>query len=367
MNSIVRKIYRDILKRIAAEEIKGGEKLPPEIMLAKMFHTNRMNAREAVKELESNGLVVRKKRIGTSLRESIDLNAVSGLIKEVNRIVYVLYSATPHWIHWNNSSFQALENEVAAAGYSVIYEHIPTVSTRENHIQLLNKITEIGASALVIFPDMEDWEFLKDNGDLLLDFQMPVYMLNRSGEPMALDMVSFISMDPFGDGIIMGTLLRRSQCRNIVMINDATGQCFWGHKRYEGLLVGLSRGNGVVVSPPENILSDSEGFTKVRDQIIQCKGDMVVVGANNHFAAQFIDYAKKQGLSTPADYQMIAFDDNPLFRSYNLTSLAVPMESVGRLFGKLICDRSWLEDYRGKVSIRVNSELVVRETFKPLT
>ena len=39
----------------------------------------------------------------------------------------------------------------------------------------------------------------------------------------------------------------------------------------------------------------------------------------------------------------------------------VTMQKIGRLFGKLICEKSWLEEFRGKISIKVNSELVIRE------
>jgi hypothetical protein len=43
--------------------------------------------------------------------------------------------------------------------------------------------------------------------------------------------------------------------------------------------------------------------------------------------------------------------------------MGVPMQKIGEVFGKLICDKSWLEEFRGKVSIKVNSELVPRKTF----
>jgi len=364
MNNITREIYRSLLSRISNGEVKAGEPLPPEIKLAKSFNTNRMNAHRAVKMLEENSLVVRKKRVGTVLQEKIDQTLISKLIKEANRVIYVLYSSTPHWIHWNETSFLALEQEISESGYSVMYDNIPTNGTREDYIYLLKKISSAGASALVIFPDAEDAAFLKNNGDLLLDFQMPVYMLNRSGEPMLLDMVSFVSMDPFSDGITIGTLLKKHACKNIVMINEDTGQYFWGVKRYEGLLTGLQRGNGNNAPPPENIPATAEGLTKAVKIIRKLRGNIVIVAVNNLYAAKFIDFAKQQGLFIPADYRLIAFDDNPLFRSYNLTSMAVPVQKIGRLFGKLICDKSWLEEYKGKVSIKVNSELVIRETFK---
>lgn len=289
---------------------------------------------------------------------------ISKLIKEANRVIYVLYSSTPHWIHWNETSFQALEDEIATSGYSVVYDNIPAKGDRQDYVALLKNISITGASALIIFPDSEDAEFLKNNGDLLLDFQMPVYMLNRSGAPMLLDMVSFVSMDPFSDGITVGTLLKKHACKNIIMINEATGQAFWGVKRYEGLLIGLRRGNGNKTPAVENIPATTAGYAKAMALIRKFRGDIVIVAVNNEFAAKFIDFTRQQGMFIPADFRLIAFDDNPLFRSYNLTSMAVPVQKVGRLFGKLICDKSWLEEYRGKVSIKVNSELMVRETFK---
>jgi len=364
MNNTIIDIYRSLLSGISNGETKPGESLPPEIKLADAFGTNRMNAHRAVKMLEDNGLVVRKKRIGTVLSDNIDHNLIMRLIKEANRIIYVLYSTTPHWIHWNETSFLALEKEIATADYSVMYDSIPAGGSREDYAALLKKISDAGASALVIFPDAEDAGFLDKNGDLLLDFQMPVYMLNRSGEPIPLDMVSFVSMDPFSDGITVGSLLKKCGCRNIAMFNEGEG-LFWGVKRYEGLLLGLQRENEKEL--PENIQATPNGFTRVLELVKKHRGDMVIVAVNNYYAAKFIDFARQQGLFIPTDYRLIAFDDNPQFRSYNLTSMAAPMQKIGRLFGKLICDRSWLEECRGKVSIKVNSELVIRETFKPLS
>jgi DNA-binding LacI/PurR family transcriptional regulator len=363
MNDIIRGICRDLLRQISNGEIKAGESLPPEMQLAKIFKTNRMNAHHAVKVLERKGLVTRKKRIGTVLQADIDQNIVTMMLKEVNKIVYVLYSRTPHWIHWNETSFQALEKEVTASGYSVLYDHIPSSDLRQDYVATLKKASDAGASALVIFPDMEDTIFLANNGDLLLDFQMPVFMLNRTGEPKPLDMVSFVSMAHFSDGVTVGSLLKKRGCRNVVMLNEREGTSFWGCKRYEGLLVGLHHGDDKNITLPENILSTPQGYTKTVKMIKESSGDMVIVSVNNEYAVSFIDFAKTQGLSVPEDYQLITFDDSPEFRSYNLTSMGVPMQKIGEVFGKLICDRSWLEEFKGKVSIKVNSELVTRKTF----
>ncbi len=73
--------------------------------------------------------------------------------------------------------------------------------------------------------------------------------------------------------------------------------------------------------------------------------------ANNEFAAQFIDFAAEHGLKTPENYKLITFDDNPLYRSYNLTSQGIPMKEVGVVLGKMVCDNSWHKDHEGKISI----------------
>jgi GntR family transcriptional regulator of arabinose operon len=358
MNNITIKIYRSILKNILDGSTPPGSMLPPETKIAEGFDTNRMNAHFAIKKLEKAGLLTRKKRVGTKIKPDIDLAQAELLLKETNRSIYIIYSMTPHWIHWNEASFAGLEEIVEPEGYTVTYRNIPTGQERKKYEELLQEIINTEASALVIFPDMEDSAFMRVNADLLRDFQIPVYMLNRSGEPIPMDMVSFVSMDPFGEGAKIGSILRKNNCRNILMLT--THSAFWGKKRLEGLELGLK--------PDSDFLwleADKENFEKVIEKIRESKGNIVIVPAHNEFAANIIDLANEAGLKAPEDFELITFDDNPLYKSYGLTSLAIPTREVGRVFGKLICDQSWMNNYRGRISIKINPELIVRETFKP--
>jgi len=273
---------------------------------------------------------------------------------------------TPHWIHWNEASFAGLEEVVEPKGFSVTYCNIPTGSGRTEYKKLLKDISKAGASALVIFPDGYDSMFLHDNADLLLDFQMPIFMLNRGGEPIALDMVSFISTDPFGDGVNVGTLLRKNNFHNVIIFTYGPGTTFWSTRRCEGIEMGMLQGN----KPPEvpqirKILNNEQGLKEAVEAIKQANGDITIVALNNEYAADLINVCSSNGLTSPKDYTLIAFDDNPLHRSYNLTSMGMPMKEVGEVFGKMICDNSWLKDHKGKISIKMNSKLIVRETLKP--
>jgi len=363
MNNIILKIYKNILSGILDGTYPPGSMLPAETKIAEDFGTNRMNAHFAIKKLEKFGLLTRKKRVGTKINSNIDLETVESLLKETNRSIYILYSMTPHWVHWNEASFAGIKEIVEPEGYSISYRNIPTGQERVNYEELLNEVINTEASALVIFPDMEDSEFLRNNADLLRDLQIPIFMVNRSGEPIPMDMVSFVSMDPFGEGSKIGSILRKNNYRNIVMITDYDS--FWGRKRLEGLKLGLKHGDKASGQKFESLGNKEADFAKIVEKIHSANGDIVVVPAHNEFAANFIDFAAKKGLKTTKDYKLVTFDDNPLYKSYNLTSLAIPMKEVGQVLAKLICDKSWLSNYRGRVSIKINSVLVVRDTFKP--
>ena len=365
MNKEIKKIYKSLLEEIASGKIQTGEILPKEIALATRFKTNRMNAQRAVHALANHNIVTRKKRIGTTVNPHLNHEKLEELLKETNRSIYVLYSMTPHWIHWNEASFAGLEEVVEPKGFSVSYCNIPTGSERVEYKKLLNDISEAGASALVIFPDSEDSKFLRDNADLLLDFQMPIFMLNRGGAPISLDMVSFVSTDPFGDGVNVGTLLKKNNHNNVLMLTGGTETRFWGKKRCEGIKMGILKGKPRLKSELKPIVSKKKAIKEAAGIIEQSNGGITIVAINNEYAARLIDLCSSKGLSIPKDYQLIAFDDNPLYRSYNLTSLGIPMKEVGEVFGKMICDNTWLKDHKGKISIKLNSKLIVRETLKP--
>jgi DNA-binding LacI/PurR family transcriptional regulator len=364
MNKEIKKIYKSLLEEIFSGKIKLNETLPREIDLAARFNTNRMNARRAVNILRSYDIVTRKRRIGTTVNQHLDYGKIEKLLKEINRSIYVLYSMTPHWIHWNETSFAGLEEVVEPEGFSVDYCNIPTGSQRAEYQELLDNISKAGASALVIFPDEEDMEFLDNNADLLLAFKMPVFMLNRSGAPISLDMVSCVSMDPFGDGAKIGMLLANNGYKNILMLNEESGTAFWGKRRFEGLKMGILCGHTASESVIRHILSTEDGVREASEIIAKANGHIAVVAVNNEYAAKIINYCSSKGLTIPDDYQLITFDDNPLYRSYNLTSLGIPMREIGRVFGNMICDNTWLKNHKGKISIKLNSELIIRNTIK---
>ncbi|MBV8910430.1 MAG: winged helix-turn-helix transcriptional regulator, partial [Gammaproteobacteria bacterium] len=55
-----RRVAAAIGTRILSRELREGERLPPEVQLARQFGVNRSTLREALRELESRGLLQRR-------------------------------------------------------------------------------------------------------------------------------------------------------------------------------------------------------------------------------------------------------------------------------------------------------------------
>ena len=76
MEPAYRKVAAAIEQRILDRSLREGERLPPELELARQFGVNRSTVREALRELESNGLVMRKsgsRRMSVSRPHQIDI------------------------------------------------------------------------------------------------------------------------------------------------------------------------------------------------------------------------------------------------------------------------------------------------------
>ncbi len=79
-------LYSNILNRIKSNDFTDGERLPNEMDLCKEFGVSRITVRQALKDLESDGLIVRERGRGTFIRKKIEthsLQKVSSIVDEL--------------------------------------------------------------------------------------------------------------------------------------------------------------------------------------------------------------------------------------------------------------------------------------------
>ncbi len=364
MNQKIRTIYRYILSEILEGRLRAGDVIPSEVALAANFDTTRMNAGRALAKLKGNHILISHKRAGTRIISPLpDREKLVRLQNALSRQIYVLYSSTPHNTHWSKESFDALEKVVGEAGYEVCYKHIPTGSDRQKFSRIISQASHNEAAALLIFPDSEDSFFLNDNSELLLGIPTPVYVLNRGNNMSRLDFVSSIILDCYADGILMAQILQKNNFTNFVILGNKKSPDLWHQRRLEGLQLGFASKDDSPVSL--RVLSvTAEDIDRCRDLL---KPDTIFISLNNFYAAQFIDgMEQRHHLCAGRDYEVVSFDDNPIYRSYNLTGMVVPLQEVGEVLGHLACTNAWYRNYPVHIAVRITSQWVQRSSCRPL-
>ncbi|MGH8253956.1 MAG: FadR/GntR family transcriptional regulator [Steroidobacteraceae bacterium] len=73
-----RKVADALLERITDRSLKSGERLPPELELARQFGVNRSTVREALRELESAGMLRRQRGSKLMMVSRPERDAVAG-------------------------------------------------------------------------------------------------------------------------------------------------------------------------------------------------------------------------------------------------------------------------------------------------
>ena len=119
MNNAIRTVFRHLLRQIMEGSLAPGDLLPTETVLAEEFGTTRMNVFRALELLKRHGVVVRKKRAGSTIAPSPDPELIRRLFNRSSQVVYALLSRNPRGIHWNRTTLSALAQTLKTAGYGL--------------------------------------------------------------------------------------------------------------------------------------------------------------------------------------------------------------------------------------------------------
>lgn len=366
MNSIEKKICHHILTEIYEKKLSPGGRIPTEMELARQFKTNRMNAHRAVRMLEKERIVQRNKGQGTFVKKNVGSDSLQKLKNLSTTRVHVIASLSKtRNIHWNEDSLRELEGILNSNGYEVYHKELPAKLTREYFKKVFSEIKDVGSCALVIFPEKGESSFLKDNMDIIFDYSGEIFLFDRGA--VLLDRWPFhsIRLDPFGEGVMVSRYLYEHGHRDIVFLKlDDKNKMYWAEERGEGLKFGLKLVSQGKIKPDIWNFSIESIYQKACQKINKSKEKLTIVILNDGHAVDLIEYAKKNSLEVPKDFSLISFDNNSIFRKYNLTTVAPPLEKIGKMFGELICNKQSLKSDGNKISIKVSSKIIERNTCK---
>ena len=355
MNEKIKEMHDHVLERILDGSFADGA-VPRETELARLLGSNRMNAHFAMKELENKGVVYRVKGRGTFVVDGLDLGSLKKMLYSAGKYVHVFCALErKSGIHWDETTLQALEKVLSNDGYGVIYKDIPEDLTADDISRLLAESDAEGGRAVLVFPNRNNFETFLENKSLLIGHNAPVFFVNRGMESDKIPFPS-VSIDFFNEGLVVGERLRECSCCDVRFLTVGKGAP-WSRLRYDGLTTGFA--SELPVAHFEKL--DSDYFRSLNS----LKEKPVFVSHNDRLGASFIDMAKSEGILCPEHFQLIGFDNNPAFRSRNMSTMAPPLELIGELLGKFVTD-DFNATKKGisNFSLKVKSTLIERQTFR---
>ncbi len=354
-------IYLEVLESLASGIYEVGDKLPAESVFVKKLRASKSSVHQAIRKLEEDGIVTRSRR-GTIFARAMTEATHNDLVRSLSKKICVIYTNKESYdkVHWSEVALNALERKLAGAGITVVFQPVASDMSEKKFSAFLLEIMQSRPVGIVIsMGGGHIHRHLKNMRHLIIKQNIPLYLHYRGGGIAADLPCHSVSLDAFADGVTIGDIIHSAGRQNVLFLgNTFSGLTPWGQLRCEGVKTGLSLGEG----PADDFVfydSALDLFDKIKDS----DTPPVVVAVNNEVAADFIDRAKRQDLWVPRDYQLIAFDDHADYFSYNISSLRVPQEKIGRLFGELILSKSAFTDAT-YINIRVKSEYVERQTFK---
>ncbi|MFA6102614.1 MAG: substrate-binding domain-containing protein [Victivallaceae bacterium] len=367
MNLSQEKIYNYLLDNIAEGKFGENARIPTESELSKSFDTNRMNAHFAIKELERFGILRRNKKQGTFVNRVPRPYSFGELKSVTTRRVCVLNHCNPLFqhIHWNDRIMSALESVLKAESIEMVYRDISGINELEDYRRLLKELVCEGCNALLIVADQDLETVISQYPEIFFEFHNDVFIFDR-GISNWLDWpYNIVSVNVFGDSVMVADYLLSKGLNNVIFCRRAGFESFWLRERLRGLEFGFKRGSGGNRKLKVlEIIKDGKSFAKGNDCFIKEleSKSVVLIAQNDEVAALIVDIAKSHSLTAGKDFMLISFDDNSKYREYNLTTVSPSLEKIGRRLGEMIKKNINNENSGETVCIKIDSELIVRET-----
>lgn len=335
MNARRKEIFKYIIGLINDKKLQEGDKIPTENELAIMFNTNRMNAHFAIKALESEGIVKSNKKQGTTvIKKWTDEGSLNKALSSGAGTVKIFASPSKATgIHWSENSVLSLESILNGRGCRVIHTDMPE-DTESFRAELEKKNHEL--KAVVLFQEAKDLNIIMQSLDSLEKLPCPVILFSRGESALEEFPFHMLALNPYREGVLASDYASdpaNAFEKIIFLAPDTIRNSYWCSKRVEGFRQGASKHGFPFECPEGNILEISRQALK---SIKSGSEKHLIVLANDKKAAFFIELADKEKLEAGKDFYTLSFDNNPLYRNRNLSTIAPPLEETGKLLADMI-------------------------------
>ncbi|BDI32917.1 hypothetical protein CCAX7_49680 [Capsulimonas corticalis] len=356
---------REYLRR---PERRVGDKLPGERALAAALGVGRTALRPALEALEAEGVIRRQPRSGAflaSVPAPAGRGALLAVVAPLQGMGEERPAGDPSWIHRVISAFERTAN---VAGASVtLYDQSPLAADPCSVKDLVRRAAEDGADAVIVFHALGERGKIAHALAILHDLGVPSVVISSRTYPGLASQVYFDS--GWGSYLAVRHLLSYGHTR-IGFAGGASGH-EWVQDRRRGYQAALEASDIAPEPLWEFLPSDGEaeafaddGAFAVRQWLAlpAAERPTAIVAANDQIALSVLTEAASHGLSAPADFSLIGFDNGAEALRIGLTTVERPTEALGEAIARVTLERLAAGPSADSVTVRLRPVLIQRKT-----
>ena len=338
--------------RIEQGYYSTNEKIPTENELVKLSGLSRATVRQALRNLENDGYIIRKKRVGSFVqrleKSSSDIQTVGLLVPDI-RSGYAPILA-------RGAEDEAIKNDISL----VLCNTDDTPSQASYHIDRLIKLSVSGVIYIpVAASDKKNLQIINE----LKKKNIPVVLADRGIQDSNLDFVTTNNFE--GSRQVTQHLINRGHKKIAFLSNKLYST---EKLRYSGFMSKMIDA-GINQDPSITILDKGafnvNNYLSHANQILKNRKKFTAVYAgHDRIALLFYAAAKNLGLSVPDDFSLVGYDNMPL-TTVSLTTMHQPIYEMGQESIKLIVSRMKGKKTNVK-NIILNSSLVERSSVRDI-
>ena len=352
------KLVEDLKRQIMSGEIRPGDKISSENVLAKEYDISRQTVRKAIDILRNEGFLYAEHGRGTFCSDMIKQEGNSGNIAVV--MTYLSDYIFPHII-------RGIDEELEKEEYSILLKS--THNYRKVEAKCLEELVKKNIDGLIIEPSKSQIAFKNhDIFSMLERYRVPFVFVQ--GVYHGMEDKPYVLLDDEKGGYLITKHLIELGHKRIVGVLKADDR--QGQNRHSGYVRALKEA-GIWYDPSLIIWFHTEDMQSLPQEMIQevVKREKVdaVVSYNDRIAIQVINALEEVGIRIPEDISVTGFDDSEFAKNLKvpLTTIKHPQRKIGEaaaeLLVKLMKGHAVEED---KLHIIMEPELVVRESTRKI-
>ena len=329
-----------------------NEKIPTEVELVKLSGLSRATVRQALRNLEQDGYIVRKKRVGSFvLKIEKDIKSIPtvGILIPDIRSGYAPILA-------RGAEDEATKNNISL----ILCNTDDLLNQAKYHI---DRLINLKVSGVIYVPvaasDKDNLQIIKK----LKRKNIPVVLADRGIQDSEIDIVTTNNFE--GSRQIAQHLINEGHERIAFLSNKLYST---ERLRYDGFISKMKEAN--INQDPAITILDKGAFnvnrylTHVHKILKNKKKFTAVYAGHDRIALLFYSAATNMGLSVPEDFSLVGYDNMPL-TTISLTTMHQPIYEMGQESVRLIIARINNENSNIK-NIILNSTLIKRSSVRKI-